>query len=286
MKKTISLLIALVFIASISEAACLPISQKENIEGLWIFPSHHTILEITEDKVTRYGSNDFYEYKLLDDQRMWQQKGETEQIIRYRLSDDGGILMMEDADEIEQYFGEKIETYFLNTNFAGKYVPDIKKTNIAYIEILDENRALFYNDLTEGTTPMKYVLTECKFFLIGCCKYWVFEINDDGLSMKGHHDEDFGIFKKVEEIEHAQATITDMPLPSIKIYPNPTPGRFIVDYDSRSQIKIHNINGREVLTQAASGKTEIDISHLPKGVYIVNVFSEEKVVGSSKIVKQ
>ena len=285
MKKTISLLIVFVFIAGVSEAALLSISQKENIEGLWIFPGHHTILEITEDKVTRYGSNDFYEYKLLDDHRMWQRHGEVEQTIRYNLSDDGGILMMEGADE-EQYFGEKIEAYFLNTDFAGKYVPDIQKTNIAYIEILDESNALFGNDFTEGTTPMKYVLTEGKFFLIGCCKYWVFEINDDGLSMRGHHGEDWGIFKKVEEIELAQAAITDIPLPNIKIYPNPTPRSFIVDYDSRSQIKIYDINGREMLTQTANGKTEIDISHLPKGVYIVNVFSDDKVVGSSKIVKQ
>jgi hypothetical protein len=43
--------------------------------------------------------------------------------------------------------------------------------------------------------------------------------------------------------------------------------------------------GQELLTQTVNGKTEIDISHLPQGVYRVRVFSEGKVVGNSKIVK-
>jgi hypothetical protein len=41
-----------------------------------------------------------------------------------------------------------------------------------------------------------------------------------------------------------------------------------------------------VLTQDISGKSEINISRLPKGIYAVNVISDSKVIGGSKVVKQ
>jgi hypothetical protein len=44
--------------------------------------------------------------------------------------------------------------------------------------------------------------------------------------------------------------------------------------------------GKEVLNQNINGKSEINISHLPKGIYNVRVFSESKIIGNSKIVKQ
>ena len=44
--------------------------------------------------------------------------------------------------------------------------------------------------------------------------------------------------------------------------------------------------GKEIFTKIANGKTEINISHLPKGIYCVIVLSEGKMVGNSKIVKQ
>jgi len=70
------------------------------------------------------------------------------------------------------------------------------------------------------------------------------------------------------------------------IYPNPTSNSFIVDYGSFIQVKIYDMLGNELLTQNANGKTEINISSFPKGVYYVNILSEGKVIGNSKIVKQ
>ena len=81
-------------------------------------------------------------------------------------------------------------------------------------------------------------------------------------------------------------SITDMSeMPNLKIYPNPTNDKFIVDYDGVASIKLYDMLGKEILTQTANGKTEINISHLPKGVYSVNVFSDGKIIGNSKIVK-
>ena len=80
----------------------------------------------------------------------------------------------------------------------------------------------------------------------------------------------------------------------IIIYPNPTNGKLFIECENIITIKLYDMLGKEVLTQPANGntstpfssRTEINISHLPTGVYSVQVLSDGKVVGNSKIVKQ
>jgi len=54
----------------------------------------------------------------------------------------------------------------------------------------------------------------------------------------------------------------------------------------RVTIKLYDISGREMLSQNANGKAEININHLSKGIYNCIVISEGKVIGSSKVVKE
>ncbi|MCL2289317.1 MAG: T9SS type A sorting domain-containing protein [Bacteroidetes bacterium] len=72
----------------------------------------------------------------------------------------------------------------------------------------------------------------------------------------------------------------------LKVYPNPASEIVFIEYDNCYSLKLFDMIGREVLTQNAKGKAEINISHLSKGIYNVRVFSEGKVIGKSKIVKQ
>ena len=94
-------------------------------------------------------------------------------------------------------------------------------------------------------------------------------------------------------IELVNITITDagngITIPqttSLQIYPNPTSDYFIVDYDNFIQLKLYDMLGKEIMAQDINGKTEINIRHLPKGIYNVSILSEGRVVGNSKIVKQ
>jgi len=80
--------------------------------------------------------------------------------------------------------------------------------------------------------------------------------------------------------------VTERSLSNILIYPNPTQNTFIIDCENDKTIKLYDMFGKEVLIQNANGKTEINISHLPNGIYNVSLFSEGKIVGNSKIVKQ
>ena len=90
----------------------------------------------------------------------------------------------------------------------------------------------------------------------------------------------------VANFEEGETVITTVETANIKIYPNPTNDKFIVDLEGVVSIKLYDMLGREVLTQTANGTTKINISHLPKGIYSIQILSEDKVVGNSKIVKQ
>jgi hypothetical protein len=80
----------------------------------------------------------------------------------------------------------------------------------------------------------------------------------------------------------SETTNTD----KITVYPNPTNSTFVIDYDKAGLIKLYDMLGKEVLNQTFNGKTEININHLHSGIYFVNVISEGKIVGNSKILKQ
>jgi hypothetical protein len=70
------------------------------------------------------------------------------------------------------------------------------------------------------------------------------------------------------------------------VYPNPTNDKFVIEYDKPVSIKLYDMLGKETFTQTINGKTEINISHLPQGVYSIHIISEVKIIGNSKIVKQ
>jgi len=70
------------------------------------------------------------------------------------------------------------------------------------------------------------------------------------------------------------------------IYPNPVKDKFFIECEeSYHTVKLYDVLGKNVLSQTANGKTEINISHLPKGIYSVHILFDGKVIESSKVVK-
>lgn len=66
------------------------------------------------------------------------------------------------------------------------------------------------------------------------------------------------------------------------IYPNPTNGILCVEVEDFEKTSIYNITGKLVLE---SNEKTIDISQLPKGVYLIKVFANG-IVSNKKIVKK
>lgn len=74
---------------------------------------------------------------------------------------------------------------------------------------------------------------------------------------------------------------------NMSIYPNPTKDKINIDCStplSNSIVKVYNSLGKEVMSQNLSN-TEVDLSSLSQGLYLVNVISNGKVVKQEKIVK-
>ena len=71
-----------------------------------------------------------------------------------------------------------------------------------------------------------------------------------------------------------------------RIYPNPANDKLFIECEGFVTVKIYDMLGKEILTQSVNGKTEIDISHLPNGIYSVQILSEDRVIGNSKVVKE
>jgi hypothetical protein len=73
---------------------------------------------------------------------------------------------------------------------------------------------------------------------------------------------------------------------SISVYPNPSTNGLTIESPQKSTIEILNIQGQTILQQQIQqGKTNIDMSGLSKGVYILRLNSNDKTA-VTKIVKE
>jgi YD repeat-containing protein len=73
-------------------------------------------------------------------------------------------------------------------------------------------------------------------------------------------------------------SLRDIKNNSIKIYPNPTNGKFTIELGDiePSAIIITDIMGKQVYTTRSSGDLDIDLTNLQKGIYLVNINSGAK----------
>jgi len=73
---------------------------------------------------------------------------------------------------------------------------------------------------------------------------------------------------------------------SLKIYPNPSLDKITLETATEGHLSILNLNGQElIIRQITEPKTQLDISILPSGVYIVR-FTNNKTVKVGKFIKQ
>ena len=77
--------------------------------------------------------------------------------------------------------------------------------------------------------------------------------------------------------------------PSVKIYPNPSNGKFIVSMDNtdgKAEMDIYNILGKRIFSSVlSSDTTEVNISNQPAGIYLYRVITEKgNLITSGKII--
>ena len=83
-------------------------------------------------------------------------------------------------------------------------------------------------------------------------------------------------------------SLQDISKSKFVIYPNPSSGNFIVSFENPladANIQIFDMQGRIVHAQKATqSKTVINVSNLSKGMYLLNVISENKIMFTDKII--
>jgi hypothetical protein len=73
---------------------------------------------------------------------------------------------------------------------------------------------------------------------------------------------------------------------AISIYPNPSNGNFVIETNATTKqtLQVYDVNGRIVLTQTINGKTTIDASFLPNGIYNVSIISNEGIANKRIVI--
>ena len=73
---------------------------------------------------------------------------------------------------------------------------------------------------------------------------------------------------------------------NVSIYPNPSTGSFVIETNASTNqtLQVYDVNGRVVLTQALNGKTTIDASSLPSGIYNLSIISDEGVANKRLVI--
>lgn len=73
---------------------------------------------------------------------------------------------------------------------------------------------------------------------------------------------------------------------SVKIFPNPSKGLFIVQTDVKvTSVEVFNVAGQRIFTGIINNnRTNIDLTQHPKGVYMYKLYNKEKAVASGKLI--
>lgn len=102
---------------------------------------------------------------------------------------------------------------------------------------------------------------------------------------EGDQDENYNNMDDAGTISFKSATsISKKTFPALSVYPNPVNDKLFINarFD---RISIINIHGQEIICNTTSDQI-LNTKGLPNGMYLIQVFNHEKLVGSSRIIKQ
>ena len=172
-------------------------------------------------------------------------------------------------DDIEFIYS----AWLTDLQFRGYTIPGFRKNIFEYTIHVNDLNSLSPSDITY-TTEVGDATVEVEVLQLDCDT--AAEIAVTVTAENGATQKHYTIYATTSEYVSLQAPEDNV----FDIYPNPTRG--IVTVEGNTTITIIDIQGRVVATEKVEGIKSIDISSLPKGVYVVS----DNYGATKKIVKK
>ena len=170
----------------------------------------------------------------------------------------------------------QIEVAVTNANYASSAliaVSEIMEVDNEYLEIMPEYGLPYSLDLGESFHFI--MLPNSSLVGKGTVETTVV-VESDGGEVEFHVTIDEGLLVNVTEISA-----------ETKLYPNPTSGNFTVKGADVAKVEVYNLVGQKVFeTENGERRTEnyIDVANWNKGIYLVNIISQNGAVETRKLV--
>lgn len=178
----------------------------------------------------------------------------------------------------------------INDYMANPKVYESQVIGFEHVHFLDADGSLMFAtgqdyDVSDGNdiTPMRTNFYDADY--IGTI---IPEGTQAGMAGIAAHYYNIGQFfiRDMEDLNGTTLSVTDFKKESASIFPNPATDRLYINVDSKAQVAVFSIIGRQVIqTQVANDKTAIPVQDLNSGVYMVQVTQNGNTVTKKLIIK-
>ena len=126
-------------------------------------------------------------------------------------------------------------------------------------------------------------------FTSSCSGYTITGVVDDDITIAASCG-DLIFVPPLADPETGTSSTTMLSAGQVIIYPNPTSGFFTIESNEilkDVEISIYNILGQRIyhMRSARTGKSEVDLSGMNNGVYIIKLRSENKLELTERLIK-
>lgn len=101
--------------------------------------------------------------------------------------------------------------------------------------------------------------------------------------------QDLGGITSLEVDPNSSASIKEKKTIEAIIYPNPTKSTItiqLINASENNHIRLFDLNGRMLMSQEIANKTQLDMSNLERGIYLLSIHDDKGSISTKRIVKE
>ncbi len=158
---------------------------------------------------------------------------------------------------------------------------DLKALHVTYVNSCGQWPEIYHSTILERIGDLTYMFNWYPYFYGACDVNWT-----EGL--RCYEDEEFGFYSTgIAEVCDFSTSISEFKLQnSFDVFPNPSSGVIFVDVDSKEKLilEIIDLKGRLLYSGSFVSSVSVDLSELRKGMYLVELKHNGRLVGLKRLV--